>query len=139
MHFGYHESLPVLSDIDLDIPAGAMVALVGPTGAGKTSIANLIARFYDVSAGSILIDGVDIREVEQRSMRAQMGLVSQDPFIFAGSIADNIRFGKPEATSAEVSARLNWPMSASLRATCRMATTLKSMKMAPTSRSGSGN
>lgn len=107
VHFGYHESLPVLRDINLEIPAGAMVALVGPTGAGKTSIANLIARFYDVSAGSILIDGIDIREVEQRSMRAQMGLVSQDPFIFAGSIADNIRFGKPEATAEEVSAAAN--------------------------------
>ena len=104
VHFGYHESLPVLRDINLDIPAGTMVALVGPTGAGKTSIANLIARFYDVSAGSILIDGLDIREVEQRSMRAQMGLVSQDPFIFAGTIADNIRFGVPEATMEEVMA-----------------------------------
>lgn len=102
VHFGYRESLPVLRDINLDIPAGTMVALVGPTGAGKTSIANLIARFYDVSAGEILIDGVDIRAVAQRSMRSQMGLVSQDPFIFAGTIADNIRFGRPEATMAEV-------------------------------------
>lgn len=102
VHFGYRESLPVLRDINLAIPAGTMVALVGPTGAGKTSIVNLIARFYDVSAGQILIDGFDIREVEQRSMRAQMGLVSQDPFIFAGTIADNIRFGKPAATMDEV-------------------------------------
>ena len=102
VHFGYRENLPVLRDINLDIPAGTMVALVGPTGAGKTSIANLIARFYDVSAGEILIDGIDIREVEQRSMRSQMGLVSQDPFIFAGTIADNIRFGKPEASLEEV-------------------------------------
>ncbi|MCY3863817.1 MAG: ABC transporter ATP-binding protein [Chloroflexi bacterium] len=102
VHFGYRESLPVLRDINLDIPAGTMVALVGPTGAGKTSIANLIARFYDVSAGQILIDGVDIRDVAQRSMRSQMGLVSQDPFIFAGAIADNIRFGAPNATMAEV-------------------------------------
>jgi len=104
VHFGYRESLPVLRDINLDIPAGTMVALVGPTGAGKTSIANLIARFYDVSAGAILIDGNDIREVEQRSMRAQMGLVSQDPFIFAGAIADNIRFGAPDATAEAVMA-----------------------------------
>jgi len=81
-----------------------MVAQVGPTGAGKTSIANLIARFYDVSSGAILIDGNDIREVEQRSMRAQMGLVSQDPFIFAGAIADNIRFGAPDATAEAVMA-----------------------------------
>ena len=95
-----------------------MVALVGPTGAGKTSIANLIARFYDVSAGSILIDGVDIREVEQRSMRAQMGLVSQDPFIFAGTIADNIRFGKARGNHGRGGGRRRIsPMSSSSSAT----------------------
>ena len=102
VHFGYREGLPVLRDINLKIPAGTLVALVGPTGAGKTSIANLVARFYDVSEGELLIDGIDIRDVKQRSMRRQMGLVSQDPFIFAGSIADNIRFGKPEASLEEV-------------------------------------
>ena len=102
VHFGYREGLPVLRDINLEIPAGTLVALVGPTGAGKTSIANLVARFYDVSEGELLIDGIDIRDVKQRSMRRQMGLVSQDPFIFAGSIADNIRFGKPEASLEEV-------------------------------------
>ena len=102
VHFGYRENLPVLREINLGIPAGTLVALVGPTGAGKTSIANLIARFYDVSEGALLIDGIDIREVQQRSMRRQMALVSQDPFIFAGTIADNIRFGKPDATTADV-------------------------------------
>ncbi len=102
VQFGYREGLPVLRDINLDIPAGTMVALVGPTGAGKTSIASLIARFYDVSDGALLVDGIDIRSVKQRSLRRQMALVSQDPFIFAGSIADNIRFGKPEATMDEV-------------------------------------
>ena len=102
VQFGYRENLPVLRDINLDIPAGMMVALVGPTGAGKTSIANLIARFYDVSDGALLVDGIDIRAVKQRSLRRQMALVSQDPFIFAGTIADNIRFGKPEATMDEV-------------------------------------
>ena len=102
VRFGYREGLPVLHDINLEIPAGTMVALVGPTGAGKTSIANLIARFYDVSAGELLIDGIDVRTVKQRSMRQQMALVSQDPFIFAGSIADNIRFGAPEASLDEV-------------------------------------
>ncbi len=102
VQFGYRENLPVLRDINLDIPAGTMVALVGPTGAGKTSIANLIARFYDVSDGALLVDGIDIRAVKQRSLRRQMALVSQDPFIFAGTIADNICFGKPEATMDEV-------------------------------------
>ena len=102
VNFGYRESLPVLRGINLDFPPGTMVALVGPTGAGKTSIANLIARFYDIDQGAVLIDGIDIRDVQQRSMRQQMGLVAQDPFIFSGSIADNIRFGHPGASMAEV-------------------------------------
>ena len=100
--FAYREEVSVLQGINLDFAAGTMVALVGPTGAGKTSIANLIARFYDVSEGAVLIDGMDVRDVKQRSMRRQMGLVSQDPFIFSGTIADNIRFGRPAATLADV-------------------------------------
>ena len=102
VQFSYRGDELVLRDINLAIEAGTMVALVGPTGAGKTSLANLVARFYDVSGGSLRIDGIDIRDVRQRSLRAQMGLVSQDPFIFAGTIADNIRFGKPEAGLDEV-------------------------------------
>ena len=100
--FAYREGEPVLRGINLDAAAGTMVALVGPTGAGKTSIASLLARFYDVSEGAVLIDGLDIRDVKQRSMRRQMGWVSQDPFIFSGTIADNIRFGRPEASIDEV-------------------------------------
>ena len=100
--FAYREGQPVLHDINLDFAAGTTVALVGPTGAGKTSIANLIARFYDVSAGAVRIDGVDIRDVKQRSLRRQMALVSQDPVIFSGSIVDNIRFGRPGASMAAV-------------------------------------
>ena len=100
--FAYREGQPVLHKINLDLAPGAMVALVGPTGAGKTSIASLIARFYDVDEGAVLIDGVDIRDVKQRSMRRQMGWVSQDPFIFSGTIADNIRFGRPDAAMAAV-------------------------------------
>ena len=102
--FAYREGLPVLQGINLEVAAGAMVALVGPTGAGKTSIASLIGRFYDVSEGAVLIDGVDVRDVRQRSMRRQMGWVSQDPFIFSGTIADNIRFGCPNAAMSEVTA-----------------------------------
>ena len=100
--FAYREGQPVLHKINLDLAPGAMVALVGPTGAGKTSIASLIARFYDVDEGAVLIDGVDIRDVKQRSMRRQMGWVSQDPFIFSGTIADNIRFGRPDAAMSAV-------------------------------------
>ncbi|NDJ54333.1 MAG: ABC transporter ATP-binding protein [Chloroflexi bacterium] len=100
--FGYADNEPVLHDINLSIAPGQTVALVGPTGAGKTSISNLVARFYDVTSGAVLIDGVDVRDVAQRSLRAQMGIVPQDAFIFSGTIADNIRFGKPEASADEV-------------------------------------
>ena len=95
--FAYRDGTPVLHNIDLRIEAGQTIALVGPTGAGKTSIANLIGRFYDVSEGAVLIDGIDVREVTQRSLHEQMGLVPQDPFLFSGTVADNIRFGAQDA------------------------------------------
>jgi ABC-type multidrug transport system fused ATPase/permease subunit len=101
--FRYRPELPeVLHDICLEIQPGQTVALVGPTGAGKTSIGNLIARFYDVTDGAVLIDGVDVRTVKQRQLHRQIGLVPQDSFLFSGTIADNIRFGRPEATDEEV-------------------------------------
>jgi ABC-type multidrug transport system fused ATPase/permease subunit len=100
--FAYNEDEPVLHDVDLIIEAGQTVALVGPTGAGKSTIANLIARFYDVTEGEVLIDGVDVRTVTQHSLRSQMGLVPQDPFLFSGTIRDNIRFPRPDATDQEV-------------------------------------
>ena len=103
--FAYRPDLPtVLHDISLAMEAGQTVALVGPTGAGKSSIANLIARFYDVTEGLVRVDGIDVRTVKQRSLRAQMGLVSQDPFLFSGTIADNISFGRPEATQTAIEA-----------------------------------
>ncbi len=101
--FQYRPDLPeVLHDLCLDIPAGQTVALVGPTGAGKTSIGNLIARFYEVSSGAVRIDGIDVRSVSQASLHRQIGLVPQDSFLFSGSIADNIRFGDPAATVEQV-------------------------------------
>jgi ABC-type multidrug transport system fused ATPase/permease subunit len=101
--FRYRPDLPdVLHDLNLTIEAGQTIALVGPTGAGKTSIGNLIARFYDVSSGTVSIDGVDVRSVTQRSLHRQIGLVPQDSFLFAGTIADNIRFGRPEASDQDV-------------------------------------
>lgn len=97
--FQYRPDTPlVLQDVSLRLPAGKTLALVGPTGAGKTSIANLIARFYDVSGGSVKIDGIDVRDVTQKSLRSQTGLVPQDPFLFSGTIADNIRFGNQKAS-----------------------------------------
>ena len=100
--FSYRGETRVLHDVDLTIEPGQTVALVGPTGAGKTSIANIIARFYEVTGGAVLIDGIDVRAVTQESLRRQMGLVPQDPFLFGGSIADNIRFGLPSAGDGAV-------------------------------------
>lgn len=100
--FAYRESVPVLQDIQLTIEPGQTIALVGPTGAGKSSIANLVARFYEVSEGCVKIDGLDLREVSQISLHRQMGLVPQDPFLFSGTIADNIRFGRPDASHDKV-------------------------------------
>jgi len=106
--FRYVPDKGVLRGVNISVAAGETVALVGPTGAGKTSIANLVARFYEVSEGAVLVDGHDVREVSLDSLHRQMGLVPQDPFLFPGSIADNIRFGRPTASDREVveSARL---------------------------------
>jgi ABC-type multidrug transport system fused ATPase/permease subunit len=84
------------------VEPGETIALVGPTGAGKTSTANLVARFYEVSEGAVLIDGHDVRDITASSLHRQMGLVPQDPILFSGTICDNIRFGQPEATQEEV-------------------------------------
>ncbi|MBN1890101.1 MAG: ABC transporter ATP-binding protein [Thermoflexales bacterium] len=106
--FSYQGDARVLHDINLLIEPGQMVALVGPTGAGKTSIANLVARLYDVTDGAVLIDGIDVRQVRQHSLRQQTGLVPQEAFLFSGAIADNIRFGRPDASqdAIEQAARL---------------------------------
>jgi ABC-type multidrug transport system fused ATPase/permease subunit len=102
VRFGYGELTDVLHDFDLDVPAGTTVALVGHTGAGKSTIAKLLARFYDPRDGRITIDGVDLRDVTQTSLRRQLGIVPQEGFLFAGSIADNIAFGNPSASRAEI-------------------------------------
>ena len=104
VRFGYGELPDVLHDFDLDIPAGTTVALVGHTGAGKSTIAKLLARFYDPRAGCITIDGTDLREVTQSSLRTQLGIVPQEGFLFAGSVADNIAFGRPTASRVEIEA-----------------------------------
>ncbi len=101
--FRYRPDSPeVIKQISLKIRPGQTVALVGPTGAGKTTIANLVARFFDVSAGAVEIDGLDVRQVTQASLRQMVRVVPQDPFLFSRSIADNIRFGRPEASDEQV-------------------------------------
>jgi ABC-type multidrug transport system fused ATPase/permease subunit len=100
--FRYTPQVEVLSNVSLTVAPGETVALVGPTGAGKSSIANLVTRFYEIEEGGVYIDGHDVREVKVQSLHRHMGLVPQDPFLFSGTIADNIRFGKPEATDEEI-------------------------------------
>ncbi|MCE5209531.1 MAG: ABC transporter ATP-binding protein/permease [Chloroflexi bacterium] len=103
INFRYRPEMPlVLKDVNLSIQPGQAVALVGPTGAGKTTIARLIARFYELSEGSLEIDNLDVRSVTQRSLRRQIGIVPQDPILFAGTVEDNICFGSPDAPHAAV-------------------------------------
>jgi len=102
VHFGYIPDSPVLSGMTLAVPAGQTVALVGTTGAGKTTIAKLIARFYDPDIGSVTLDGVDLRSFEQSELRRHVVMVTQENFLFSGTVADNIRFGRPDATDADV-------------------------------------
>ncbi|MCE9515389.1 MAG: ABC transporter ATP-binding protein/permease [Mycobacterium sp.] len=100
--FGYVEHRPILSDLSLTVPAGQTLALVGTTGAGKTTIAKLIARFYDPLAGSVTLDGVDLRALSQSDLRRHVVMVTQENFLFTGTVAENIRFGRPDATDEEV-------------------------------------
>ena len=97
---------PALDHIDLDVAPGETIALVGATGAGKSTMAKLVARFYDPTSGRVLVDGHDLRTVSSHSLRSQMGIVPQEAFLFAGTIAENVRFGRPDATDAEVHAAI---------------------------------
>jgi ATP-binding cassette, subfamily B, bacterial len=103
VRFGYRATV-VLPGLDLDIPAGQTVALVGETGAGKTTVARLLARFYDPNAGQVLLDGVDLRSLPDDALRREVVLITQESFLFDGTVAENIRLGRPEATDAEVEA-----------------------------------
>ena len=100
--FAYDENLDVIRDLSMTVTPGETLAIVGPSGGGKTTLCQLIPRFYDVDSGSIYIDGKDVRTVTQRSLHENIGIVQQDVFLFAGTIADNIRYGKPDATDEEV-------------------------------------
>jgi ATP-binding cassette, subfamily B, multidrug efflux pump len=100
--FAYEPGRPVLHDVSFEVEPGQTVALVGPTGAGKTTIANLIPRFYDASAGSVRVDGRDVREVERRSLRKRIATVLQEPFLFYGSVAENIGYGREGASREEI-------------------------------------
>ncbi|HEY9824254.1 MAG TPA: ABC transporter ATP-binding protein, partial [Stenomitos sp.] len=102
--FGYTAEQLVLKGVRLEAQPGQMIALVGPTGAGKSTIINLILRFYDVSGGAVKIDGIDVRTVTQASLRRQIGIVLQDNILFSGTVAQNIAFGRPDASQVEIEA-----------------------------------
>jgi ABC-type multidrug transport system fused ATPase/permease subunit len=100
--FHYHPDTPVLQDFSLHVPAGQSLAIVGPTGAGKTTLVNLVARFYDVTSGTVLIDGIDVRQLSQENLRQQIGIVLQEPFLFSGTVRDNLRYGNPTASDTAI-------------------------------------
>lgn len=100
--FGYRPDMPIIKQVSFEAPAGSSLALVGPTGAGKTTIVNLVTRFYDATSGTILIDGRDIKSYTRDSLRRSFGIVLQDTYLFSGTIKENIQYGKPDATDAEV-------------------------------------
>jgi len=100
--FRYDDETPLFEDLSLTVPAGTSVALVGPTGCGKTTLVSLLMRYWDVAGGAVLIDGVDVRDVELRSLRRLFGTVQQDPMIFSGTLAENIAYGRPDATAEEI-------------------------------------
>lgn len=102
VHFGYNQDREIIHGIDIDVKKGEMVALVGPTGSGKTTVMNLLNRFYDVTSGAVLFDGVDIRQMDLTSLRDHVGIVLQESVLFTGTVRDNITFGKENATDEEV-------------------------------------
>lgn len=102
VHFSYDEGKEILHGIDLSVDKGQMLALVGPTGSGKTTTINLFNRFYDVDSGSVTFDGVDVRDLTLKSLRSKVGIVLQDSLLFTGTIADNIKYGKPDASDEEM-------------------------------------
>ncbi|MGE5643465.1 MAG: ABC transporter ATP-binding protein, partial [Byssovorax cruenta] len=102
----YEDGVPVLKGVSFTAQPGQTIAIVGPTGAGKTTIINLLPRFYDVTEGSVKIDGVNVRDVTAESLRRQIGIVLQDTFLFSTTVMENVRFGKPDATDDEVMAAI---------------------------------
>ena len=100
--FGYTDDVDVLKNVSFDVSQGETIALVGPTGAGKSTVVNLVSRFYDIKGGQILIDGTDIRDVELPSLRTQMGIMTQDNYIFSGTIRENIMYGRLDASEEEM-------------------------------------
>lgn len=102
IHFGYNDDKEILHGVSIDVKKGEMIALVGPTGSGKTTVMNLLNRFYDVTEGSVKFDGTDVRKLDLKSLRDHVGIVLQESVLFSGTVADNIKFGEPDATEEEM-------------------------------------
>jgi ATP-binding cassette subfamily B protein len=102
VRFGYSEDAPLIEDMNIDVQPGQMIAIVGPTGAGKTTLVNLLMRFYDVNGGAIRLDGIDIRELRRGDLRRVFGMVLQDTWLFNGTIRDNIAYGREKSTEQEI-------------------------------------
>src|SRR5581483_436165 len=100
--FGYRDDVPLIEDMNIDVRPGQMIAIVGPTGAGKTTLVNLLMRFYDVNGGRILVDGMDVTQLTRGSLRRAFGMVLQDTWLFSGTIRDNIAYGRDDATMEEI-------------------------------------
>jgi ATP-binding cassette subfamily B protein len=100
--FSYKPDVPLIEDMTINVAQGQMIAIVGPTGAGKTTLVNLLMRFYDVSGGTIRVDGVDIRELKRGALRRIFGMVLQDTWLFSGTIRENIAYGREHATNDEI-------------------------------------
>ena len=130
------DDTPVLSHVSFEIPAGKSIALVGPSGSGKTTICSLLPRFYDVTDGRVTIDGNDVRKLTLESLRSQIGLVSQDVYLFGGSIKDNIAYGKPDATMDEIVDAAKRRISTILSWSCRINTIRLSVREAPDCQEG---
>jgi ATP-binding cassette subfamily B protein len=102
VHFQYKDDVPLIDDLSLDVSPGQMIAIVGPTGAGKTTLVNLLMRFYDVQAGAIRVDGVDIRQIRRGALRRMFGMVLQDTWLFSGTIRENIAYGREAAPEGAI-------------------------------------
>ena len=140
MRFAYVDGVPVLPGLDLTVPAGQTVALVGTTGAGKTTIAKLVSRFYDPVAGRVRLDGVDLRDLDEATLRRAVVMVTQENYMFGGTVADNIRFGRPDADRGRGrGGRHARSARTSSSPRCRRATTPTSRTGAAGSRPGSGS
>ena len=137
---GFHYGTrPILKDVNLTVRPGEMIGLVGPSGAGKTTIVNLVCRFYDVAEGAILVDGVDIRSFPIEEYRRNIGIVLQEPFLFYGTIAENIAYGRPDATRAKSSPPPARPAPTSSSFACPTATIRWSASEASSSRAASAS